>query len=350
LEEIMLNTILIPFDGSVLAERAFPYATALARAGGARLILLHVRSGSGGAIRTVADLETVADTLRDSGVTVEPELYAADRGEIGRAICQAALEWQAELIVMTTHGRGGPGRLPYGTVADEVLREATLPVLLVSSQREFAWPLSRAPRILVPLDGSALAEEVLDPVDDLAEALGAELVLLKVLEPPPQRLEAYAPEVSWAHVTAERAEARYYLEIMAKLIQRAEHRVAVRATHGSPATAIAEIALMDNCDLIAMATHGRGGLAGPALGSVATGVLQQTGIPLLLTRPAGTPRAASKAPFLIESRAAGVAGRPAHVWGPAGWSPARALGALIRAGQARRTRTRWQPRPAWSRA
>src|SRR5687767_12234746 len=69
LEEAMLSNILVPFDGSELAERAFPYATALARAGGARLILLHARTAAGGGIRTVAELAPAADRLRDSGVT-----------------------------------------------------------------------------------------------------------------------------------------------------------------------------------------------------------------------------------------------------------------------------------------
>jgi nucleotide-binding universal stress UspA family protein len=302
----MLSNILLPFDGSALAERAFPYATALARAGAARLILLHVRTAARAAIRTVADLETAAETLRDSGVTVEPEVYDADGGEIGRTICQAALEWQAELIVMATHGRGGLGRLLYGSVPDEVLRQAIVPVLLVSSERQHSWPSGRAPRVLVPLDGSALAEAVLDPAGELAEALGAELILLQVLEPPPQRLQAYAPHVARAHIKAEFAESRYYLELIAKLIQRAEHRVAARAVNGSPATTIAEVARAESCDLIVMATHGRAGLARLTLGSVATAVLQRTDIPLLLTRPAVTQGAAIRAPFLIGAEVGGV--------------------------------------------
>ena len=295
----MLSTILVPFDGSARAERAFPHAIALARAGGAQVILLHVRTAAGGVVRTVADLTVAADALRDSGVTVEPEVYDADRDEIGRAICQAALEWQAEVIVMATHGWSDPGRLLYGGVVDEVLRQATVPVLLVSSERELAWPSGRAPRILVPLDGSEQAEGVLDPAGELAEALGAELVLLQVLAPPPQRLQAYAPELGWAHIKAELAEARYYLELMAKLIRPAGSRVAVRAVNGSPATAIAEIACAESCDLIAMATHGHGGPAGRALGSVAAGVLERTGIPLLFTHPAVLHQAAIAAPISI---------------------------------------------------
>lgn len=294
----MLNNILVPFDGSELAERAFPYATALARAGGARLILLHARTAAGGAIRTVADLAPAADRLRDSGVTVEPEVYDADRGAIGRTICQAALGWRAELIVMTTHGRGGLGRWLYGSVADETLRQAAVPVLLVSSDGVHCWPSGRAPRVLVPLDGSALAEAALDSASELAEALGAELLLLQVLEPPPQRLQAYAPEVARVRAKAELADSQYYLELMAKLIQRAKHRVTTHAVHGSPATTIAEIARTEGCDLIAMATHGRAGLARLVLGSVAAGVLQRTGIPLLLTRPAARQETAIKAPFL----------------------------------------------------
>jgi nucleotide-binding universal stress UspA family protein len=295
----MLRNILVPFDDSALAERAFASATALARAGGARLILLYVRTAPDGVVRTVADLEGAADRLRDGGVAVEPEVYDADHGEIGRAICQAALEWQAELIVMATHGRGGLGRLLYGSVADEVLRLASVPVLLVSSHSEHSWPSGRAPRVLVPLDGSELAEATLDSAGELAEALGAELILLQVLEEPPQRLRAYAPRVARAHIKAEIADARRYLERIANRIQRADHLPAVRVVIGSPAATIAETARTESCDLIAMATHGRGGLARVTLGSVATGVLHRTGIPLLLTRSAARDQARQPIPVVI---------------------------------------------------
>src|ERR1041384_3300734 len=145
----MLSNILVPFDGSALAERAFSYATALARAGGARLTLLHVRTAAESAIWTVADLEAAADTLRDGGITVEPEVYDADDGEIGRAIGPAALEWHAELLGMAPRGRGGLERVLYGSVADEILRHATVPVLLVASRSELIWTSGSVPRILV---------------------------------------------------------------------------------------------------------------------------------------------------------------------------------------------------------
>jgi nucleotide-binding universal stress UspA family protein len=287
----MLSTILVPFDGSKLAERAFPYATALARAGGARLILWHARTGVTEDDLPIADLQATAGRLRDGGLKVEPDVYDADRGEVGRAICQAALEWQAKLIVMATHGRGGLGRFLYGSVADEVLRQATVPVLLVSSQSEHAWSIDRPPRILVPLDGSPLAEAALDPAGELAEALGAELLLLQVIEPLPPRAKTVAPELAGSHVTDELAKGRSYLEGIAQRVRRAGHRAVTHFAVGWPAAAIAEAASAERCDLIAMATHGRGGLARAAHGSVATGVLQRTGVPLLLTRPADLPTA-----------------------------------------------------------
>ncbi|HET8629117.1 MAG TPA: universal stress protein, partial [Thermomicrobiales bacterium] len=140
----MLNTILVPLDGSPLAELALRPAEALARATGARLVLLHALPDP-----PVAGLDTggcqvaplgaaerylgrLAGRLAERGVVATTE---APRGDAAAAIGAAAGRLGADLIVLTTHGRGGLGRWVYGTVAEALLRRAPAPVLPVRAWR-----------------------------------------------------------------------------------------------------------------------------------------------------------------------------------------------------------------------
>ena len=189
----MVTTILVPLDGSPLAERALPAATALARVLEGRLMLLRVtatpRLGDWPEAEAEAAtyLAEVAGRLEAEGLTVETRLhhvYHMFYEGIVRAILNEADQAGDALIVMSTHGRGGLGRWLFGSIADEILRQAEVPVLMVPATAKQTLPTDRPPRILVPLDGSPLAEEGLDRAGQLTEQLGAELHLLQVVEPP----------------------------------------------------------------------------------------------------------------------------------------------------------------------
>jgi nucleotide-binding universal stress UspA family protein len=189
----MLRTILVPQDGSVLAEQAIPYAVRLARSTGATIVLVRATAASplpgadagvterAAIARAEAELGAIADRLRDDGLTVNTHVFydAADT-----AILTAARQEDADLIVMSTHGRSGLNRWVYGSVADAVMRAAPVPVLLVPATCTTTWAAERPLRLLVPLDGSAIAEAALGPVGELATALGAELLLTQVVELP----------------------------------------------------------------------------------------------------------------------------------------------------------------------
>src|SRR6185437_9541673 len=97
------------------------------------------------------------------------------------AILDATRHVEADLIVMSTHGRGGLSRMLYGSVADQVLRRTTIPVLLVPSIVEHAWPAQGPLSLLIPLDGSALAAEALQSAELLTESFGAKLTLLQIV-------------------------------------------------------------------------------------------------------------------------------------------------------------------------
>jgi nucleotide-binding universal stress UspA family protein len=220
--------------------------------------------------------------------------------EVGAGIVRTGRERGADLIAMSTHGRSGLGRWIYGSVADAVLREAEVPVLLIPAACQHRWPTARQPRILVPLDGSNLATQALGPALDLAELLGAELLLLQAIPPIPY-VEGYYYVVT--DQEPELAEAQAALDGMAERLSTDRRKVSARAVLGYPITEIQRIAREEGIDLIAMATHGRGGLARVVMGSVATGTLQRAELPILLVRPTGLREAAPEPPATEDATA-----------------------------------------------
>jgi nucleotide-binding universal stress UspA family protein len=257
--------------------------------------------------RAALYLDAICARPELAGISAAPMLVYS---EAARAIIQAATEQHADAIIMATHGRGGLTRLLFGSVADAVLRQARTPVLLVPSTCETAWPdSSQGPqtstsaatatdaasarpatgasprfRILVPLDGSALGHEVLSPASDLAHAFAGEIILLRVVqEPPYPHSEAYGT-FSW-DPAGDVTEARRYLDSVAATLRCRGHTVEVLVEVGSPAAAIGTVAQECQASVIAMATHGRSGLARVVLGSVATATLHHGKVPLLLVRP-----------------------------------------------------------------
>jgi nucleotide-binding universal stress UspA family protein len=188
---------------------------------------------------------------------------------------------------MSTHGHGGLGRWLYGSVADEVLRRMPVPVLLVSAVcTQTAWAENKPARVVVPLDGSSLASEALRPARDLATALGGEMLLLAVVEPTVVYPDGYL-ERGVDLETVETQQASHYLDTVATAQRTASSvpPVSTRVAHGDAAAEICAVDRAVGADAIAMATHGRGGLARLLLGSVATRTIHQSSVPVLVYRP-----------------------------------------------------------------
>lgn len=291
----MYQSILVPLDGSRIAERVLPYVEILAKASRARVHFIRVVPDPG--VLASASVEDQAKAMRDAEAYLEgfattwtgsPIFYAAVySGDPVETIVEAARARNADLIVMSTHGRSGVGRALYGSVADGVVRRACAPVLVIPAAGEHPWPTDRVARILVPLDGSSFAEEVLGPTTDLATTLGAAALLLRVVEPP-----SYAYAAGYPHdfleydLEAEVEEARRYLDAVSEVLQKAGISAETVVTAGrDTAFEILEVVREQQVDAIAMATHGRGGPMRAVLGSVASGVLQRGTVPLLLFRP-----------------------------------------------------------------
>jgi nucleotide-binding universal stress UspA family protein len=308
----MKDAILVPLDGSTLAEAILPHAAMVAQATGSSITLLRavpqpivtVPAAMGMALYNVPDLEQwgaevdaatgyltqVAERLRelDLTATVHTVRNAPAEGILDYATQNPDLE----LIALATHGRAGVTRWLLGSVADEVVQRAAHPLLLVRASApaaSAAWePVALYTKILVPLDGSALAEQALYAARRLADATGAGLLLLTVLlaldesavpveAPAIRRHEADQPDQVRA--------ARTYLSEVARQLEEAGVPAQTMIVYGHPAEAILQIATQEGADVIAMATHGRGGLQRLWLGSVTAQVVQRAATPVLVIRP-----------------------------------------------------------------
>jgi nucleotide-binding universal stress UspA family protein len=220
-------------------------------------------------------------------------------GGVIEAIREQITKDNVDLVVMTTHGRGPLGRFWLGSVADKLLRQLSVPLLLVHPQQ--TAPDLTAERVLkhvlVPLDGSELAERVLSPAVALGELMGAHFTLLRVVKPVHPTLP-YTEGFSIAQLAGEildrieklqgelRKEAQEYLMGHAERLRPRSLHVQTRiAVAEHPAAAILQDAAACGADLIAMATHGRGGLSRLFLGSVADKVLRGSTLPVLVHHP-----------------------------------------------------------------
>jgi nucleotide-binding universal stress UspA family protein len=295
----MYRSILVPLDGSAFGEQALPLALAIARAVDGHLHLTHVHHAHRSpAIRarsttdmspTIEDLpceqaylDQVAQRLRsvwDGAITT-----ALLSGPIALALYDHAVERAADIIVLTTHGRGPLSRFWLGSVGDTLMRWAPMPVLLVRPQEQLS-DLAHVPalmHLLLPLDGSLLGEQILGPALELGRLLGARYTLLQVVEP--TVIEAIGQEQQGPEQIE--ACARAYLQGLANRL-RAEGS-SIRAdvvVADYPAPAILDYARQHAVDLIALETHGRGGLNRMLLGSVADKVRRGSAIPMLLQHP-----------------------------------------------------------------
>jgi nucleotide-binding universal stress UspA family protein len=303
-DKIMYRSILVPLDGSRFGEHALPLALSLARRAGASLHLVEVHTAylyaeSGLVYDDQIDtmlreqergyLEAVVKRLR--AVSPVPISHILQDGAVSDTLAAQAAATGVDLIVMTTHGRGPLSRFWLGSIADELVRRAAVPVLLVRPE-ETAPELTHEPvlrHVIIALDGSALAEKVIEPAAALARLNQAEITLLRIVKPvlfpghdpkvvvqPPPAQPATDQAQSEAHSNLEGIAERWRGQGMSVQI-----RVMVDER---PAVAILELSQALPESVIALATHGRGGLTRAVLGSVADKVVRGATGPVLVCR------------------------------------------------------------------
>ncbi len=230
-------------------------------------------------------LESTAKSL--ATVSPVPWTAAVVSGLDSDGILQRVQDCKADLIVMTTHGRGPLDRFFLGGVADELIRQAAVPVLLVRP-RDPAPGIVPEPlleHVLVPLDGSSLAERVLEPALDFVRLWEGRCTLLRVIEASPATTAGW-PNRPRPPEQEQEVAAEAYLEKIAGRLREEGTAVQTRivvAPHAAPA--ILEEAQTQRCDFIALATHGWGGLRRMLLGSVTDKVIRGSSLPVLAYRP-----------------------------------------------------------------
>jgi nucleotide-binding universal stress UspA family protein len=230
-------------------------------------------------------LENVARSF--TGMTVDN--CVVEQGQADQIIVEKAARDKETLIGMATRGRSGIHRWLMGSVAEKVLRGATNPLLLVRGDEEGkSEGVATLKSIIVPLDGSKLAESVLPRAIDLAKKLGLEIVLTRAYQLPlsayPGADAAYIPNQD-AFLTAVRGEASAYLEAKVNEIRgNGIEKVSFILLVGSGADEIIDLARTTPDNLIAMCTHGRSGVKRWALGSVTEKVVRHSGDPVLVVR------------------------------------------------------------------
>lgn len=321
----MFTTILVPLDGSERAEAALPVAARIARHTGATLFLLRVVSLAAESFPATmttnpllaeamietdlaearAYLERVATSPLLAGIVSKT---AVDHGLAASTILEASVEAQSELIVLCRRGASGLTRWAMGSIAAKVARHATVPVLVVP---EASLPLGVASmdqaqplKLLIPLDGSTLAQAALEPGTALLTALAAPgqsvaLQLVQVIPPPHSKTKVHARE------SAAVFQAQQAMHHTVTLLQQgslapliARHQIPVTWSvllDADVASALLRVVEPGNdtegatacgeCHLIAISTHGRGGLQRRVMGSITERVLSATTRPVLIVRP-----------------------------------------------------------------
>lgn len=284
----MPTTIMVPLDGSAKDGRGLAVASALADLAGAALHLVHVIRASepgthdGAGARQIAE-ERLAASADHASINASHTLTWAvlEGSNVVEELIRHAAECDALAVVMGTRAPSAVGRVMVGSVADRVMRECPKPVVLVPPGAAFmAGKHVRFGRVLVPLDGSALAAKALDFLVQLPGARSLELVLVEVV-PPAGAVAPGASTVEDLNPRATEAEAR--LEVAAARVRQRAAAVEVRVAEASQASEAIVAGVRDYLvELIAMSTRGAGGLRRLALGSVAEGVVRASEVPVLL--------------------------------------------------------------------
>ena len=300
----MYTRMLIPLDGSKLAENVLPYARALAGALDLRIELLSVvdtmdfaKTTHAGHVRdfdpiieaAVREGEQYLENVARSFTGKTVDNCVVEQGQADQIIIEKAARDKETLIGMATRGRSGIHRWLMGSVAEKVLRGATNPLLLVRGDEEGKSDgVATLKSIVVPLDGSKLAEIALPRAVDLAKKLGLEIVLTRAYQIPLSNYgvadAAYIPNPN-ALMNVVKEEAGAYLETKVnELRQTGVEKVSSILLVGSGADEIIDLARTTPDNLIAMCTHGRSGVKRWALGSVTEKVVRHSGDPVLVVR------------------------------------------------------------------
>ena len=292
----MFKKILIPLDGSETAEAILPFAQEIAKNTQGQIVLVTAVQQTGVWDATLSlqvldkEEQAAADYVKTKAAALGPNVTSrVTRGEAAEAILTVAEDEKADLIGISTHGRSGLSRWLFGSTATKILESSPVPVLFLHPKKgeDKGAPGPVVKKILVPMDGSPEALSVLPVVEGFAKAVGASLVLFHAVPP----ITSY-PGYETAGLAGVGDILKDLQEQAKQILTRTAADVKSRGVEATAAIVIETsvdgiLRAADelNVDLIAIGTHGRGGLGRMVLGSTADGVVRRSAdVPCLVVR------------------------------------------------------------------
>ncbi len=296
----MFRNVMVPVDGSSFSREAVLQGLRLASLYGATLRLVRVASTTSISAGTevigvdtttdthaaeLADLYTIAAECRaHSTISITASL---ERGPIVDALCGYARRNAVDLIVMRSHGRSGIARFWFGSIADSLIRESGVPVLVVGPP-SVGTALEKGfshRKIMVPLDGSVLAEQALPPAVSLARFEGAMIILVMVVAPGAQGTDGALLSALGPATEREVSGAQAYLDNIVTQYGTGVRMLTRVAVSADTSASILRSAEADEVDLITMATRGQGMMARSIGGSVSDQVMRESSTSTLVVHP-----------------------------------------------------------------
>ena len=286
-----MKRILVPLDGSELSEKVLAHIEILAKRADVETTLLravpffwpsefkHVREMGDKMDKEASDyLFAINAQLGEKGIKAE---VCVDEGNVPEVICDFAREKSVDLIAMSTHGRGGVKRWALGSVANKVIQAAPVPVLLYRSTGSKVTS-SHYKNVLIPVDGSHFSENIFPQARYLVELFKAKVWFLYVINP--YLMESFTSLSIIKKDMKFIKDTQYYFPTLEKRLKKAKANYELVIKKGDPSETICKFAEKNEINLIAMSTHGHGGITRWALGSVADKVVRSSPKPVLLIR------------------------------------------------------------------
>jgi nucleotide-binding universal stress UspA family protein len=291
--------LLVPLDGSPLAETALPAAWYLVKTFRASVTLLHLVERNAPAevhhvrhLRTADEAQAYLADVRQRAfpktADVECHVHTTEISDVPRSIGEHEVEMESDLIVMCTHGRGAARRWLFGSIAQQVIASSGTPLLLIPPQPDQSVIDFQCDRVVVPLDGNPDHEPGLRAASEMAQSCGAAIHLLLVIPRLDQLKGEQAatgkllPRTMTALLDMSEATAETYLRDHLQILQASGLTATAEVARGDAALAIVDAARRTQASLIAMGTHGKTGLGAVWSDSLTPTLANRSPVPILL--------------------------------------------------------------------
>ncbi|OJX43871.1 MAG: hypothetical protein BGO78_02595 [Chloroflexi bacterium 44-23] len=297
----MFTRILVPLDGSELAEKVLPFTCYLAEKFQATLVLFHVVEKDAPKeihgqhhLRHVDEariyLNKVAENPACAGITIVQDVHEVQEEGVAQTIRDHAEELKTDLIVLCAHGNGGLRDVFFGSIAQQVIREGRIPVVFIRPETIKVLPINPIRHILLPLDGSKSHEDSIPIAATLAEKFHAKINLLTVvptIETSPVRaalISRVSPRAAKLSLDISAQQAEKYLAAISEDLSDDGIAVSWKVLRGDVLAGLTETISVENIDLVVIATHGHSAIDVTWEGSLTPRFLPNAQIPVILLR------------------------------------------------------------------